>query len=180
MIPKPSVHSIPLLSGTHKHSGVQCFAKTQVYGLGLSFGLNHASQGRHCSGCEPVVHPELPESETQMCSPPLQDILMNDDVSQHRSQISSFRFARQSKTSPTGLVQVTTARMKRHDLRRLGEERVYFTHSSTEQVTIQSSEGRNSHRAGTWRQELIQRPWRGAAYWHISLGLLLSLLSHNP
>jgi hypothetical protein len=22
----------------------------------------------------------------------------------------------------------------------------------------------HSHRAGTWRQELMQRPWRGAAY----------------
>jgi hypothetical protein len=27
-------------------------------------------------------------------------------------------------------------------------------------------------RAGTWRQELIQRPWRDVAYWFASNGLL--------
>jgi hypothetical protein len=42
------------------------------------------------------------------------------------------------------------------------QERVYFTHSSISQFIIESSEGRNSSRAGTWRQELMQRLWRGA------------------
>jgi hypothetical protein len=29
--------------------------------------------------------------------------------------------------------------------------------------------GQNSNRTGPWRQELMQRPWRGAAYWLASL-----------
>ena len=33
-------------------------------------------------------------------------------------------------------------------------------------------------KAGTWRQELKQRPWRGAAYW-LALHGLLSLLSYK-
>jgi hypothetical protein len=33
-------------------------------------------------------------------------------------------------------------------------------------------------RAGTWRQKLMQRPWRDAAYWLVSHGLL-SLLSYR-
>ena len=32
-----------------------------------------------------------------------------------------------------------------------GEERIYFTHCSIYQFFIKSSEGRNSHKAGTWR-----------------------------
>ena len=38
--------------------------------------------------------------------------------------------------------------------------------------------GTHSHRAGTWRQELMQKPWRGAAYWLAYHGLL-SLLSYR-
>jgi hypothetical protein len=33
-------------------------------------------------------------------------------------------------------------------------------------------------RTGTWRWELMQRPWRGAAYWFAPHGLL-SLLSYT-
>ena len=29
----------------------------------------------------------------------------------------------------------------------------------------EGSQDRNSNRAGSWRQELMQRPWRDAAYW---------------
>ena len=36
----------------------------------------------------------------------------------------------------------------------------------------------NSHRAGTWRQELIQRLWMGDAFWLAPKGLL-SLLSYR-
>jgi len=36
----------------------------------------------------------------------------------------------------------------------------------------EGSQDRNSHRAGTWKQELMQRPWRGAAYWLAQLALL--------
>jgi hypothetical protein len=37
---------------------------------------------------------------------------------------------------------------------------------------IEGSQDRNSNMAGTWRQELMQRPWRDVAYWLASLGLL--------
>jgi hypothetical protein len=30
---------------------------------------------------------------------------------------------------------------------------------------IKSSEGKTSSRAGTWRQELMQRLWRDGIYW---------------
>jgi hypothetical protein len=36
----------------------------------------------------------------------------------------------------------------------------------------------NSSKAETWRQELMQRPWRGAAYWLAPHGLL-GLLSYR-
>ena len=45
------------------------------------------------------------------------------------------------------------------------EERVYAAYISTSLFITKGSQGRNSSRAGTWRQELMQRPWRGAAYW---------------
>lgn len=36
----------------------------------------------------------------------------------------------------------------------------------------------SSNEAGTWKQELLQRQWRGAAHW-LSLNGLLSLLSYD-
>jgi hypothetical protein len=45
-------------------------------------------------------------------------------------------------------------------------------------VHHQGSQHRNSHRAGTWRQELMQSPWRDVTYWFASPGLL-SLLSYR-
>jgi hypothetical protein len=58
--------------------------------------------------------------------------------------------------------------------KQVGEERVYSAYTSTLLFIIKGSQDRNSHRAGTWRQELMQRPWRDAAYW------LASLLSYKP
>ena len=58
------------------------------------------------------------------------------------------------------------------------EERVYSAYTSTLLFITKGSQDRNSSRAGTWRQKLIQRPWRGAAYWIASPGLL-SLLSYR-
>lgn len=45
-------------------------------------------------------------------------------------------------------------------------------------VTIEGSQDGNSNRAGTWKQELTQRSWRGAAYRLAPHGLL-SLLSYS-
>jgi hypothetical protein len=62
--------------------------------------------------------------------------------------------------------------------KQVGEERVYSAYTSTLLFITKGGQDRNSHRAGTWRQELMQWPWRGAAYWLASPGLL-SLLSHR-
>ena len=47
------------------------------------------------------------------------------------------------------LIRVTIAVMKFYSQKKIEEERIYFTHSSTIQFTINSSEGRDSHRTGT-------------------------------
>jgi hypothetical protein len=30
---------------------------------------------------------------------------------------------------------------------------------------MEESQGRNTNRAGTWKQKLMEKPWMGAAYW---------------
>jgi hypothetical protein len=49
--------------------------------------------------------------------------------------------------------------------KQLVEEGVYLTYTATALFIIEGSQDRNSSGAETWRQELVQRPWRGAAYW---------------
>ena len=66
--------------------------------------------------------------------------------------------------------------VKLHDQKQLREERVYFIYTSGNNPSLRKNHVRNSHRAGTWRQELMQRPWRSAAYWLAPHGLL-NLLS---
>jgi hypothetical protein len=61
--------------------------------------------------------------------------------------------------------------------KQVGEEMVYSAYTSTLLLITKGSQDRNSHRAGTWRQELMQRPWRAAVYWTGSPGFLLSFLS---
>ena len=56
------------------------------------------------------------------------------------------------------------------------EERVYSAYTSTALFITEGSQNRNSSRAGNWRQELIQQPWKGAAYWLAPHGLLSLLL----
>ena len=48
--------------------------------------------------------------------------------------------------------------------KQVGEERVCLAYTSTLLFITKESQDRNSHRAGTWRQEQMQRPWRDAAY----------------
>ena len=54
----------------------------------------------------------------------------------------------------------------------------YSPYSSTLLLITKGSQAWNSPRAGTWRQELIQTPWRGAAYWIAPPGMF-SLLSYR-
>jgi len=58
----------------------------------------------------------------------------------------------------------------------VGLERVNLAYSSGSHIIIRGSQDQDSSKAGTWRQELMQRPWRDAPYWLASPGFL-SLLS---
>jgi hypothetical protein len=62
--------------------------------------------------------------------------------------------------------------------KQVGEERVYSASTSTLLFIAKGSQDSNLHRAGTWRQELMQKPWRGAVYWLVSPGLF-SLFSYR-
>jgi hypothetical protein len=68
------------------------------------------------------------------------------------------------------LYRVFTAVIEHHDQEQLGKERIYFIL----QLIVHQSE--EELKAGTWRQELMQRLWRGAAYWLAPHGFF-SLLS---
>jgi hypothetical protein len=48
--------------------------------------------------------------------------------------------------------------MKYHDQKQGGEEKVYLPYTSRALFIIKGSQDRNSNMAGTWRQELMQRP----------------------
>jgi hypothetical protein len=73
-------------------------------------------------------------------------------------------------------LRVTTAVIKHHDQKHLGKERVYLAYTSTSLVIIKRSQDRNSSRAENWRQELMQRPWKGAVYWLAPYDLLVLFL----
>jgi hypothetical protein len=62
--------------------------------------------------------------------------------------------------------------------KQIGEEKVYSAYTSSLLFITKRNKDRNPHRAETWRQELMQRPWRSAAYWLASPGLL-SFLSYR-
>ena len=61
--------------------------------------------------------------------------------------------------------------MKRHDQKQVGKERVYSVHTSTSLSITEGSRDRNSNKVGTWRQELVQRTQKDAAYWLAPPGL---------
>jgi hypothetical protein len=58
------------------------------------------------------------------------------------------------------------------------EEKNFLAYTSTALFIIEESQGRNSNMAGTWRQEPMQSPWKGAAYCLVPHDLL-SLLSYR-
>ena len=69
--------------------------------------------------------------------------------------------------------------MKHHDQTASWEKRICLTYTSASVESQEVSEGSQELKmAGSWRQELMQRPWRGAANCLASYGLL-SLLSYR-
>jgi hypothetical protein len=56
------------------------------------------------------------------------------------------------------LVRAFIAVMKHHKQRHLWRKRFISDYSSISQFIIERIKGRNSNQAGTWRQELTQRP----------------------
>ena len=63
--------------------------------------------------------------------------------------------------------------MMKHSKKQVGEERVYLAYTSTFLFITEGCQDRNSNRAGSQRQELMQRPCRGAIYWVTSHGLFI-------
>jgi hypothetical protein len=68
--------------------------------------------------------------------------------------------------------------MKHHDKKQVGEKRLYLAYMFTSLFIIKGNQDRNSHRAETQKQELMQRPWRSAAYW-LAPHNFLSLFSYR-
>ena len=64
------------------------------------------------------------------------------------------------------IVRVPFAVIKHYDQKQLEEQKVYF-------ILWLNSLSSREVRAGPWRQELMQRPWRDAAYWPAPPGLLI-------
>ena len=44
--------------------------------------------------------------------------------------------------------------------RQVGKARIYLAYNPTSLFIMEEIQERNSNRAGSWRQELMQRPWR--------------------
>jgi len=76
------------------------------------------------------------------------------------------------------LVRVSIPAQNIMTKKQIRQERVYSAYTSTLLFNTKGSKDRSSHWAGAWGQELMQRTWRGTAYWLASPGLL-SLLSYG-
>jgi len=58
------------------------------------------------------------------------------------------------------LVRVSIPALNIMTKKQVGEERIYSAYTSTLLLITKGSQDRNLHRAGSWKQELMQRPWR--------------------
>ena len=67
---------------------------------------------------------------------------------------------------------------KHHDQKASWRRKGLFNLHLTLLFITKGSQDRNSHKAGTWRQEWMQKPWRNAAYWLAPHGLF-SLLPYR-
>ena len=76
------------------------------------------------------------------------------------------------------LVRVSISAQNIMTKKQVGEGGNYSAYTFTLLFITKESQDRNSHNSGIWRQKLMQRPWRGAAYWLASSGLL-SLISYR-
>jgi hypothetical protein len=73
-------------------------------------------------------------------------------------------------------IRFMVAVMKHHNQKHTGKEKAYLNWESTSLLIIRGSPDKNSaSRGGSWRQELMQRLWRDAAYWLAPHGLLSML-----
>jgi hypothetical protein len=65
---------------------------------------------------------------------------------------------------PSVLVRVSIPAQNVMTKKQVGEERVNSAYTSMLLFITKGSQDRNSHRTGTWRQELMQRLWRDISY----------------
>jgi hypothetical protein len=88
-----------------------------------------------------------------------------------RSQGSASR----SHDCRLSVYRVAIAVIKHHDQNQLGETRVYFILQPNVHRPGKSGQ---SLKAGTWRKELMQRPWRSESYLSFLLACLACFLIH--
>jgi hypothetical protein len=55
-----------------------------------------------------------------------------------------------------------------------------LAYTSISLFIIKGTQVRNSNRAGTWRQELMQSPWMNAAYWLAQPAFLIEPRTTSP
>jgi hypothetical protein len=82
---------------------------------------------------------------------------------------------------PTVLVRVSIALRKTMAKSNLGRKgfNLFCLGFHSVSLFIRGSQGRNSNRAGIWRQEWsLKGPWQSAAYWFVP-HVFLSLLSYR-
>jgi hypothetical protein len=68
-----------------------------------------------------------------------------------------------------GYLRVSIAVIKTVIIGNLVSRRVILAYTPTSKSITEGSQDRNSKGAGTWRQELMQRSWRAAAYSLLSM-----------